>query len=158
MQNEARFNRKTMDRTLMFHHLILLLMLPVYFMYEKGDFYITCMFLSGATTPFLHARYMMKKSGMQGTLALRLCSITLVILYFMMRIVMWPVLFTVHSRSIGVAATEVYKHVSWYCLIVSFALMMLSIAWWAKLVVRVVTQDLRAKLEPDLASSCTKED
>eukprot|EP00892_Ulva_mutabilis_P004579 jgi/Ulvmu1/2493/UM137_0019.1 len=100
MWSQTRITGKKQDVCGMLHHIALLLLLPFYFRFEKGDFYIACMFLSSATNPLLHSRYLMKKAGMQGTLAFKACSVALVVLYLLLRILLWPAMLALHSWSI----------------------------------------------------------
>lgn len=151
MLNCSRAASRKTDRLTLLHHISLLIMLPVYFLYEKGDFYIACMFLQATSTPLLHARYMLKKSHMNGSMTHKLCSVLLVGWFFLARVALWPVLLTVHSKAIGVPAADILQHLPSYCVAAASAMLFLNCLRWGKLTARVVSTDLRARHDPDAA-------
>lgn len=143
---------------ILLHHLPLLLLLPLYFLYEKGDFYIACMFLQAASTPLLHARSLLRKSSMNGSVAHGLCSMLLLAIFFLVRIALWPVLLMAHAWAVSMPAQEALMHLPLPCVAVSCAILLLNCLWWTQLAFRVVTSDLQARHDPGAAIRTSQKD
>lgn len=160
MLNCGRAASKKPDMQIIFlHHVPLLILLPFYLLYEKGDFYIACMFLQAASSPLLHARYMLRKSSMNGSVTHKLCSVLLVVVCFLFRIALWPFLLMAHASATSMPVQDALKHLPLPCTTVSCAILLLNCHWWIKLVYRVVSSDLRARYDPAAVSLTThKED
>lgn len=140
------------------HHLPLLLLLPFYFLYEKGDFYITCMFLQASSTPLLHGRFMLRRSSMNGSVTHKTCSMLLLLVFFLVRVALWPVLLITHARAASLPAHEALKVLPVPCIAVSCTALFLNCSWWMMLVSGVVSTDLRARYDPGAAVLSTRKE
>jgi hypothetical protein len=127
----------------MVHHVSLAVLLPIYFLYQIGDFYIAAMFLQNASTPLLHGRYILLKSELKGSVLHKCCAACLLVVFFAVRILLWPLLFVVLARDANVSIFEVHKHVRSYCLLTSAAMGAMNMAWWASLVRKIMRIDMR---------------
>lgn len=141
------------------HHIGLLCVLPIYFKYEKGDFYIASMFLQYLSNPLLHSSYFLRKSKLNGSLLHKFAAVLLIAVFFGARVALWPVLLRTHCRAIGVPFQEVFHHMRIYCIAAMLAMFILNSYWCMLLLWTALSQDLRATYNPhkQLASS-SKED
>lgn len=141
-------HKRPLSTMIMVHHVVLAVMLPVYFLYQKGDFYFAAMFMQNASTPLLHARYILLKSGLKGSLLHKRCAEALLVVFFAVRILIWPLLFAAHSFDADVPFLEIHKHVRSYCLITAAAMSAMNGVWWMQLVQKVLHIDMRIQYRP----------
>lgn len=141
-------HKRPLDSVVMAHHVSLATLLPIYFLYQKGDFYLATLYLQNASTPLLHGRYMLLKSELKGTLLHKSCAGCLLVVFFVVRILLWPALFAVHSYTANVPMRDLYQHVRSYCLITAAAMCTVNMLWWSTLVRKIVRLDMRLKHEP----------
>jgi hypothetical protein len=132
----------------MVHHTSLTLLLPIYFLYQKGDLYIAASFLQNASTPLLHGRYMLLKSHLKGSALHKCCAVSLLVVFFAVRILLWPLLFAVHSYDANIQLQEMHHHFRWYCFLTSATMGAMNTVWWITLVRKITGIDLKLQYQP----------
>lgn len=141
-------HQRALDALVMAHHVGLIVLLPLYLLYEKGDFYVAAVFLQNASTPLLHGRYMLLKSEMKGCFLHKGCAIMLLVVFFAVRILLWPCLFVGHSYNTNTSILDIHRHVRSYCLITAVLMSTMNMAWWLQLVTKVMKIDMKVQFDP----------
>ena len=150
-------HKRPLDAAVMAHHVSLAALLPIYFLYQKGDFYLAALYLQNASTPLLHGRYMLLKSDLKGSMLHKACAGSLLVVFFVVRILLWPALFAAHSYTAKVPMLELHRHVRSYCFIAAAAMSAVNIMWWSTLVRKILRVDMRLKYVPVKKESETGE-
>jgi TLC domain len=125
---------RRLDKLMMLHHVVLVSFLPFYFLVPPSthqchrDWYLACFFMMNATTPLLHARYVLGALQLTGSLVHRMVSRLLVVTFFTFRILLVPVLL-----AINFSVLEPACRVRWYCVAGSTAMACLNAVWLSKL-------------------------
>jgi TLC domain len=147
---------RALNTLMMLHHSGLLGILPVYFFFQRGDFYIACLYTMNASTPLLHARWMLKMSRLRGSVVHKTCAILLLIVFFIARILLFPFLFAVHAYQSQGSVLQIHRLTPLYCLATAVAMTSMNIMWWFSLYSSVIAQDLRMKYDPARATWMSK--
>lgn len=74
-------HKRPLDGLVTAHHVSLAALLPIYFLYQKGDFYLAALYLQNASTPLLHGRYVLLKSDLKGSVLHKCCAASLVLVF-----------------------------------------------------------------------------
>ncbi|XP_061637657.1 TLC domain-containing protein 3A-like isoform X2 [Phyllopteryx taeniolatus] len=106
------------DWLLVFHHLALVLFfLPIALFFRRGlgDFFFGCFFITELSTPFLSVGKILIQLGLNNTRLHSINGILVLLTFFTCRILIFPFMYWMYGRHVGIPLRNVPFHLPWHC-------------------------------------------
>ncbi|XP_061137604.1 TLC domain-containing protein 3A-like [Syngnathus typhle] len=121
------------DWLLVLHHLVLvLLFLPIALFFRRGlgDFFIGCFLITEFSTPFLCFGKILIQLGLDNTRLHTINGMLVLLTFFMCRIMIFPFMYWMYGRQVGIPLHKVPFHLPWHCNAGNLTIFIPQIYWF----------------------------
>lgn len=121
------------EKLLLFHHLMVALVgypLAVFYRNGKGEFFLGCMLLTELSSPFVNLRGILKKINMKNSLLYYTNNALILIVFFLCRIFIFPVIFWVYSWDQQFSWIKVPFMIPWHCTLGCSIIVLFQCMWY----------------------------
>ncbi|XP_054649867.1 TLC domain-containing protein 3A-like [Dunckerocampus dactyliophorus] len=106
------------DFLIVLHHLVLIFVcfpIAMFFRRGLGDFFLGCFFTAEFSTPFVSLAKILIQLGLNNTRLHRVNGILVLLTFFTCRILIFPFMYWMYGRQVGMPLHKVPFHLPWHC-------------------------------------------